>query len=447
MNQLFACMECGRTYPLSEIRYRCDCGEPLDIEYEHIEELKISHDTFDSRLAPQKPPAPDKQSVIHNPQSAFELSGVWRFRELLPDIDATSIVSRPEGNTNLYMVGASEASGLRRVGEYAGIEWLTLKHEGENPTGSFKDRGMTVGVSQAAALGANAVACASTGNTSASLASYAAQAGIPCFVFIPEGNIALGKLAQTLAYGAITLQVRGDFDMAMEMVQQVCAEMSIYLVNSINPFRIEGQKTIALEMLQQLGWEPPDWIVLPAGNLGNTAATGKALLQARDLGLISKLPRIASVQASGANPFFRSFQSGFSERFTVSAHTVASAIKIGAPVSYARARRAIKETNGTVTQVDDAAILEAKALIDRAGIGCEPASAASVAGARKLVEAGLISKRDRVACILTGNILKDPDTTISYHMDDTDEAKQYTNRPIVLDGGLDEVRRTIERYS
>ncbi|MEO8285536.1 MAG: threonine synthase [Chloroflexota bacterium] len=431
MKQQFACMECGRSYPLTAVRYRCDCGEPLDIAYEGLQELGITSALFDERLGTMTMPV---------------ASGVWRFRELLPSIADEYLVSRPEGNTNLYRVGAADVGGFRSVGDYAGIDWLRLKHEGENPTGSFKDRGMTVGVSQAAALGANAVACASTGNTSASLASYAAQADIPCFVFIPEGNIALGKLAQTLAYGAITLQVQGDFDMAMGMVQQVCSEMGIYLVNSVNPFRIEGQKTIAFEMLQQLGWEAPDWVVLPAGNLGNTSAIGKALLQARDLGLISSVPRIAAVQASGANPFFQSFQTGFSERFTVEAHTVASAIKIGAPVSYARARRMIKETNGTVIQVEDAYILEAKAVIDRAGIGCEPASAASLAGARQLAELSVIDKDQRVVCILTGNILKDPDTTISYHMDDTGDAKRYVNQPVVVGSDIDDVRRTIESY-
>jgi threonine synthase len=232
----------------------------------------------------------------------------------------------------------------------------------------------------------------------------------------------------------------------MEMVQQVCAEMDIYLLNSINPFRIEGQKTIAFEMLQQRGWEPPDWIVLPAGNLGNTAAIGKALLQARDLELIDRVPRIAAVQASGANPFYRSYRGGFAKRFTVEAHTMASAIKIGAPISYARAKRVIQETGGLVTEVDDAEILEAKAVIDRAGIGCEPASAASVAGARKLLELGAIDKSESVVCILTGNILKDPDTTISYHMDDTGEAKGYVNRPEMVGSELDDVRRTVESY-
>ena len=417
------CPVCGRTYPGDELRYRCECGEPLDIIYS--ERPAVTRELFDGRLGERQAPLS---------------SGVWRYRELLPAFEDRHIVSRPEGNTNLYRVGAGESGGLRRVGEYAGLEWLALKHEGENPTGSFKDRGMTVGVSQAVRTGARAVACASTGNTSASLASYAAQAGLPCFVFVPEGNIALGKLAQTLAYGAVTLQVRGDFDSAMSLVQEACAELGIYLVNSVNPFRIEGQKSIGFELLQQLGWEPPDWIVLPAGNLGNTSALGKALLQARDLGLVDRLPRIASVQASGANPFFQSYRSGFSERFTVTAHTVATAIKIGAPVSFARARRAIEATNGLVMQVPDEAILDAKAVIDRAGIGCEPASAASLAGARQLVRDGVIGAGERVACILTGHLLKDSDTTLDYHLGRTGAAGSYANRPVVVDTNVEAVR-------
>ncbi|MDQ3707361.1 MAG: threonine synthase [Chloroflexota bacterium] len=423
------CMVCGRTYPGDELRYRCDCGEPIDIMYSGP--AVVSRELLDSRLGAGRLP--------------FS-SGVWRYREMLPAFEDADIVSRPEGNTNLYGVGGAERGGLRRVGEYAGLEWLALKHEGENPTGSFKDRGMTVGVSQAVRTGARAVACASTGNTSASLASYAAQAGLPCFVFVPEGNISLGKLAQTLAYGAITLQVRGDFDSAMSLVQAACAELGIYLVNSVNPFRIEGQKTIGLEILQQLAWEPPDWIVLPAGNLGNTAALGKALQQALDLGLITRLPRIASVQAAGANPFFQSYTTGFSERFTVTAHTVATAIKIGAPVSFARARRAIEVTNGLVVQVADEDILDAKAVIDRAGIGCEPASAASVAGARRLVLDGDMGAGERVVCILTGHLLKDSDTTLDYHLGRSGAAGSYANRPVLVDATIDAVRRTLESH-
>ena len=428
MNTQFLCPQCSRLYPLSEIRYRCDCGEPLDITYAPI---TVTHATFDDRLG-----------ALQLPTS----SGVWRYRELLPPIPDEHIVSKPEGNTNLYFAGADERGGLRRVGEYAGLPWLAFKHEGENPTASFKDRGMTVGVSQALSLGVSAVACASTGNTSASLASYAAQAGIPCFVFVPHASVAPGKLAQTLAYGAITLQLQGDFDRAMSVVQTVCAELGVYLVNSINPFRIEGQKTIAFEVLQQLGWHPPDWIALPAGNLGNTSAMGKALLQARDLGLISRVPRIASVQAEGANPFYLAYASGWRAQHTVEAHTVASAIKIGAPVSYSRARRVIEATNGVVTEVTDESILQAKAVIDRAGIGCEPASAASLAGVRRLLQEGVIHPRDRVLCILTGHLLKDTDTTIAYHLDDVEEARPYANRPIPVGGDIDDVRRAVARF-
>jgi threonine synthase len=400
MSAVLACRACGRQYARDEIRYRCDCGETLEVAYapDDAERQAGTPARFDARLALR--------------QGSFA-SGVWRFREWLPEFADREIVSKPEGNTNLYAVGADAGGGPGRIGAYAGVERLHLKHEGENPTGSFKDRGMTVGVSQARRLGARAVACASTGNTSASLAAYAAQAGIPCFVFIPAGKVAVGKLAQSLGYGAVTVQVEGDFDDAMRLVQEVCADLGIYLLNSINPFRIEGQKTIGWELLQGLGWQVPDWIVLPAGNLGNTAALGKALAEARTLGAIRRLPRIAAIQASGAAPFYRSYQTGFAAPVTVRAETVATAIKIGSPVSYGRAVGVIGATDGVVATVDDAAILAAKAIIDRAGIGCEPASAATLAGLRQLVAAGVIAPDATVAGILTGHILKDPDTTIS----------------------------------
>jgi threonine synthase len=261
-------------------------------------------------------------------------------------------------------------------------------------------------------LGAHAVACASTGNTSASLASYAAQLGLPGIVFLPATNVASGKLAQSLAYGATIVQIEGDFDDAMRLVEQVCNELGIYLLNSLNPFRIEGQKAIGFELLQQLDWEAPDWLVLPAGNLGNTSAVGKAFRQAHRLGLIAHVPRIASIQASGANPFFQSYMSGFSHRQRVQAQTVATAIKIGDPVSYSRARQVIEETNGVVEEVTDEEILAAKTVIDRSGIGCEPASAATLAGIRKLVGQGIIKREERVVGILTGNLLKDSHTGI-----------------------------------
>lgn len=429
MNYRF-CPECERTYPLAEIRYRCEAdGVPLDLAREGAPPA-VSRELFDARLGTRRGPG---------------AGGVWRFRELLPPYPDAGIISKPEGNTNLYAVGADEPTGLRRLGEYAGLGALWLKHEGENPTGSFKDRGMTVGVTQAAALGVRAVACASTGNTSASLAAYAALAGLPCFVFVPAGKISAGKLAQTLAYGAITVQVRGDFDAAMRLVAEVCTALGIYLVNSINPFRLEGQKTIAWDLLQQLEWDAPDWLVLPAGNLGNTSAIGRALLEARELGLIARVPRMAAVQASGASPFYQSYQTGFAQRFRVQADTVASAIKIGDPVSYERARAVIRATDGIVTAVDDAALLDAKAVIDRAGIGCEPASATTLAGLRQLVAAGTIAPGARVAAILTGHILKDPDTTGAYHLH-TDPAPAHANRPLVVDADLAAVAQALARY-
>ena len=454
------CVECAALYPAVEQRprYRCECGGVLDVEMEaqHPEvDLPPLQEDYDA-LSPMihQAAAPGDvtplagaawrqlfdERAIHPPiwplggeSLLLDCSGVWRYRELiLPLANEQVVVTRPEGNTGLYPVGLENCgdgrAGHRQIGLYAGVDRLFLKHEGENPTGSFKDRGMTVGVSMASALGARAVACASTGNTSASLASYAAQAGLPCIVFLPAGNVAAGKLAQSLAYGAITISIRGDFDDAMRLVEQVCDGLGIYLLNSLNPYRIEGQKAIAFELLQQLDWQAPDWLVLPAGNLGNTSAIGKALIQAYQLGLIGHLPRIASIQAAGANPFYRSFLGGFARREQVQAQTVATAIKIGNPVSYTRARRVIEQTRGIVEEVSDDEILAAKSVIDRAGIGCEPASAATLAGMRKLVERGIIQRDERVVGILTGNLLKDSATGIP-------QARQ-----LVVDATLDAVR-------
>ena len=365
------CISCGTTYPTDQIRYTCDCGNLLAVERD-----SFPADTrlFDERRASRK---------------SIDQSGVWRFREAVLDIDDADIVTHPEGSTRLY-----ERSGIY------------FKHEGENPTGSFKDRGMTVAVTQAVRLGATAIACASTGNTSASLAAYAAQAGLRALVFIPAGKVAAGKLAQTLAYGATCLAVRGDFDAAMALVRQACDRLGIYLVNSINPFRIEGQKTIVWELLQDLEWNTPDWIVVPAGNLGNTSAFGKALSEAHAAGWIKTMPRIAAIQASGANPFFRSYREEFATRHRVTAETIASAIRIGDPVSYEKAVVTIRDTNGVVTEVTDEELMTAKREIDRMGIGCEPASATTLAGVRKLGLTG------RIVCVLTGHVLKDPDAIL-----------------------------------
>lgn len=317
------------------------------------------------------------------------------------DAPAADIVSFPEGNTPLI--------ANQRVATWAGVEGLRLKHEGLNPTGSFKDRGMTVGVTQARRVRTRAVACASTGNTSASLAAYAALAGVPALVLVPAGQVASGKLLQTLSYGARTLAVRGDFDQCLALLREVAERLGVYVLNSVNPFRIEGQKTIVFEMLQQLEWRSPDWIALPAGNLGNTAAFGKALEEAATLGLIDRIPRLLAVQASGAAPFFKSFGTGFQERCSTRAETVATAIRIGNPASYDRAVRAMRLTSGAVAAVPDDAILEAQECVKRAGIGCEPASAASVAGVRAAVSSGLIGRDQSVVAVLTGHLLKDPD--------------------------------------
>jgi threonine synthase len=360
-------------------------------------------------------------------------SGVWRFREIvLPSAD--EVVSHPEGNTPL----------LHRVvlDRWAGVEHLLLKHEGHNPTGSFKDRGMTVGVTQARRIGATAVACASTGNTSASLAAYASQAGLPALVLVPRGDVAAGKLAQSLAYGAKTLLVRGDFDDCLRLIEQASAQLGVYLLNSINPFRVEGQKTIILELLEQLGWTSPDWVVFPAGNLGNTAAFGKALREAKEWALISKVPRLAAVQASGAAPFAQSFAEGFAQRHRVKAETVATAIKIGNPASYDRAVTAIRETNGVVLSVSDPELLEAKAVIDASGVGCEPASAVSLAGLRQLRRGGLVKENERVVAILTGHILKDPGLLLRYHQE-MDPPPRMANRPIEIDPKLSEIERVL----
>jgi threonine synthase len=392
------CIRCQNSYPADKVRYLCDCGGLLDVWHD-LEALRphISRGLFDGRMSGA--PGPRVTPTTN--------SGVWRYREIILPATADTIVSRPEGNTPLYE--------HPRLSTWVGCDNLFLKHEGENPTGSFKDRGMTVGVTQAKLMGARAVACASTGNTSASLAAYAALANIPALIFIPAGKIAAGKLAQALAYGAQTLQIQGDFDDAMKLVQQVCNDMGIYLLNSLNAFRLEGQKSIVFEILQGFRWQPPDWIVLPAGNLGNTAAFGKALYEAQQLGLVERIPRIAAVQAEGASPFYQSYQANFAERKTVKAQTIATAIRIGNPVSYERAIRTLGWTDGLVISVTDDEIMDAKAMIDSVGIGCEPASAASVAGIRQLIANGVIKPAETVVGILTGNLLKDPTATVDYH--------------------------------
>ena len=420
-----ACVSCGKTYDPWDLRYKCDCGGILDVKRDLSkidgEELRK---LWDSRWGLKR---------------GVESSGVWRYRELILSVPDEMIVTRQEGNTRLYPAGSA--------GKWAGLSDLWFKHEGENPTGSFKDRGMTCGASAARRLGAKSVACASTGNTSASMASYAAVAGMRAVIFIPEGKIAYGKLAQALAYNGRTLQIQGNFDDAMALVQDVCRELNIYLLNSINPYRIEGQKAICIETLQQLDWQVPDWFVIPGGNLGNNSALGKALIELYELGIITKVPRIAVIQAEGANPLYTMWKNHTEFKPVKNPETIATAIKIGNPVSWPKSMRAVTWSNGVVEQVTEQEIMDAKAKLDAAGIGAEPTSCCSLAGAKKLRDSGVIAPDEKVVGILTGNILKDPDAVVGYHqdtlMDHYGIRGTFANKPVVIPATLDAVRKAL----
>ncbi|MFC1690569.1 threonine synthase [Nanoarchaeota archaeon] len=416
------CIECKKEYGIDEVRYRCDCGDLLEVvlDIEALKELNLKQE-FDKRYGAKRFPYS---------------SGVWRYKELILDVPDKHIVSRIEGNTNLY---CSE-----KISKFAGIPNICLKHEGENPTGSFKDRGMTAGMTHANYLGANTVACASTGNTSASMASYAASCGKKSIVFIPEGKIAYGKLSQALAYGAKTLQIEGNFDDAMKLVQEVCDKPDIYLLNSINPFRTQGQKAILYELIQQQEWKVPDWIVLPGGNLGNNTAIANGLKDLEQLGIIDKIPKIGVIQAHGANPFYRMWSTGKDFEPLKDPDTLATAIKIGNPVNWKKSVAGIKWSKGIVEDVTEQEIMDAKAIVDSSGIGAEPASCATVAGVKKLVEAGVIDKSESVVGILTGNILKDPDVVVNYHQGKLEGIEsKYANAPIKVKPNLEDVKKVL----
>lgn len=376
--------------------YLCSqCGDLLDVE--RSEPLRQSAEELRALWSERL------QS-----RDARDRSGVWRFRELLPFEAEDAIVSLGEGNTPLY-------DGPRSA-DYCGLSSLKLKHQGNNPTGSFKDTGMTVAVTQALKLGMRLVACASTGNTAASLAAYAARARMLCAILVPEGQVSDAKLAQALDYGAKVLEIEGNFDVCMRVIQELAEQSSLYLVNSINPFRIEGQKTVAFELAEQLEWNIPDHLVVPGGNLGNSSALGKGFRELFSHGFTRKQPRISVIQAEGAAPFARFVENSGSDFVNEKhPHTLASAIKIGAPVSWKKAWRAVRETGGQVITVTEQEIADAKAMIGRDGIGCEPASATTVAGIRKLVGDGSIGKDESVVAVLTGHVLKDTDYVIKYH--------------------------------
>lgn len=418
---------CRARYPITEVIYNCpDCGALLEADY-----------SFDHIDAPALKKVWRERRMCNTP---LDQSGVWRYREIIPFLDDySSVVTLREGNTPLLSAPSTAA--------YAGLDRLVFKHQGFNPTGSFKDNGMTCGVAQAVRMGRTRVACVSTGNSSASMAAYASAAGLQPIIFIPHGNISYGKLAQALEYGAKTLQIDANFDQILALIRRLADRLGIYLLNSINPFRIEGQKSIIVEMMDQRDWNPPDWIVLPGGNLGNTSAFGKALRELYKLGFINKMPHLAVIQAQGAAPFFDLLQRAPGATLTPVGHpeTLATAIKIGDPVSWPKALHEVVSSGGLVEKVTEQEIADAKAIIGRSGIGCEPASAATLAGLRKLISAGRIPKDADVIAVLTGNVLKDPDYIFRYHtgaLDGPDGNRlksTFGNQPVVVANDEDRI--------
>jgi threonine synthase len=433
MSAYLCCIDCLARFPADQPLYGCPkCGGLLDVNYE----FELAGDVAGAK-------ATFKARKLN--QSDADCSGVWRFRELLPFLsDLSKIVTLAEGNTPVYSAPHSAS--------YAGLERVLFKHQGMNPTGSFKDNGMTAGISQARALGATVVACASTGNTSASMAAYAARACMRAVVFIPAGQVAYGKLSQSLEYGASVIEVEGNFDDAMQVVRELAEESELHLLNSVNPFRLEGQKTIVIELIEQLGWCAPDWIVVPGGNLGNCSAFGKALSELFALGFIDRMPRLAVIQAEGAAPFYKLFASPDRRELIPIDRpvTLATAIRIGNPVSWKKALRALRLTNGVVEIVSEQEIADAKAIIGRDGIGCEPASAATLAGVKRLVASGTIASNDKVVCVLTGNLMKDPTYTINYHTGElvlVEDAQpiecRFANRPMRVAADKAEIKRLL----
>jgi len=433
--------DCGAEFDCGRPLFKCpDCGELLDAKY-NWDKIEVPNkiNDFAKRWATRS--------------NRLDFSGVWRFRELLNFCKDEYKVTIGEGQTILQQNDA--------VAKYVDVKpgRLFLQYEGLNPSGSFKDNGMTAAFSHAKMVGATSSACASTGNTSASVALYAQSCGVKCTVFIGSGRIAFGKLSQAMDYGAQTIQILGDFDDCMRQVQSVCSKLGLYLLNSLNPFRLEGQKTIMYRIIEGLGWEVPDWIIVPGGNLGNSSAFGKAFFELKELGLIQKIPRMAIINATGADTLTDlvnnkklSWNDGRVDQEIIdnyyadltarnfSPHTCASAIEISRPVNLKKCLRAINICNGVVRAVTDEEILDAKALIGRHGLGCEPASAATIAGLKHLRAEGLIGADERIACVLTGHPLKDPNVTVNYHKDNKG---LFSNPPIEAPNDLDAIIKQV----
>ncbi|MGD0292542.1 MAG: threonine synthase [Terracidiphilus sp.] len=399
------CIGCGARIAGAAARsdFRCTvCGELFDVEYPG----------WSQREGQDRPNPGGLKWVLRERRSStqeLDRSGVWRFRELLPFLDNFgNVVTLREGNTPLYH--------LKRAAKSLGIDQLFAKHQGMNPTGSFKDTGMTAAISLAREWGFECVACASTGNTSASMSAYAARAGLKSLVLIPEGKIAWGKLSQAMDYGAVTCQLKADFDGCLRLLSQIVKEAPIYLLNSVNPYRLEGQKTPAFEIAEAFDWTVPDHLIVPGGNLGNSSALGKGFMEMHELGLVARLPKISVIQAAGANPLVRSFNEHQAASLEpMEAHTRATAIRIGNPASWRKAVRAIQETGGWCLDVSEAEIAIAKAEIGAEGLGCEPASAVTLAGLKKLRAEGKVASGETVVLMLTGHSLKDADYTIDFH--------------------------------
>ncbi len=451
---------CRATYESRSVRTSCDrCGDLLDIDYQ-----------WDRLPVPSK--LNEFEAMWSRRYDPVRFSGVWRFHELLPFCRQEDIITVGEGQTLLQQTDA--------VGGFVGLQpgRLHLQYEGMNPSGSFKDNGMCAAFTHACLMGAKRAACASTGNTSASLSLYcSATQRMRAVIFIGSGKISYGKLSQALDYGALTVQIAGDFDDAMIRVKQIAKELGIYLVNSVNPFRLEGQKTVMFRVLEALRWEVPDWIVVPGGNLGNSSAFGKAFMELMALGLINRMPRLAVINASGADTLYELYErrglrwndghvdrdpireyNDQMDREGLKADTIASAIEINRPVNLKKCLRALDVMDGVVRQVSDQEILDAKAKVGAGGFGCEPASAASVAGARLLRREGVIAPSDRVVCVLTGHELKDPTATVAYHTTDQEMFNQvlgsrgvqrasFANRAIAVPNQLDDIIKAIQLYS
>jgi threonine synthase len=451
---------CAKTVSLDDTSFQCPaCGSMMDVAYDW-DRVRPPRDLreFETKWSRRTDP--------------LEFSGVWRFRELFPFAQDDRILTIGEGQT---LTQRSDS-----VGKFAGMNAgrLFLQYEGMNPSGSFKDNGMTAAFAHARQVGARRAACASTGNTSASLAIYCAATDLMrAVIFIGSGKISYGKLAQALDHGALTIQIAGDFDDALARVQQVSQQLGIYLVNSINPFRLEGQKTIMYRILEAFRWEVPDWIVVPGGNLGNSSAFGKAFIELLELGLIERAPRLAIINAAGADTFFQLYErqglrwnGGRMDQGRVDAYmrgldasnsranTLASAIEINRPVNLPKALRALDRCGGVVREVSDQEIMDAKAKVAAGGLGCEPASAASVAGAKILRAEGVIGADERVVCVLTGHQLKDPTATVAYHSADPKTFEDvlgkrgirranFANRAVQVPNDLDEIMKAIEVYA